>query len=1653
MDIDLPPLIYPDRVADAPIRGFLAQAYHTALRWIALGEREYLLCEGDEDIDRYFFELDGSLREIRQEQIKDLSGRISARSSAVHESIFNFLYSYTEHRKAGRRCRFLFTTNATMAAQRIQPDAAGASRSETVHLSVDVLRLWSQLASSVERTRDVGDLAANIRSLAEGYGPQEPAKGSLSPARLRAAIQYLDEEPSGWEDFLGAVEWRLDQLPYDALENALRERLAADQRAGRVPVLLSYRVLVAVLQASAHPDPMNRVLSAESLTALLTETEAELGRWAQRLHAERLSRWFTAIEARIDDHDRLLTEQGARLQRLDQGPLCALRRHSERTWRGLARFSGLKLGDTAVTLERPVVDAMLDMPGSYVLVGDPGCGKSGALYQLVARLRAERDVVLISADEIPEVGRPLLDVLEDWSEARNPVLVVDALDAARGEALATRVWKLIEGVLRSGSPFRVIASIRTFDLLARRSSATRLFAGRPHHSMSDPRFPQVAHVRVGPLDDSEIAQLASAFPELDALFRRASKALQELLRVPFNLSLVVRLLERGIAPAEIERVRTHLELLDMYWIHRVEEQEPVEDKLPRHELLRAACERIVSSRAFWVQVAGLPQQQALHGLLSGQVLVHPELSASQQDDHRVGFSHHILFDYACARLWLPDEPDRLAAELRERPDLVLVARPSLEMHLRRLWQRDLSRTDFWRTVLGVLAEPRVQEVAALIGPKIAAEEAVHAPELEPLVRSLGAQDPAERASAERALGHLVGALVRTASAPRPLTGEQAGPWCALVEATVQRGQPQAKLAAIRLLEELCASAALPVAERGTAGRAARAFFSWVDVARGDNAGLLSRAARLVIKTFDSDPAASATLLRRLLDAERTASVGFETMFALSDGVPTLLPQDPALIEDLYVGAFSYTDTSNDWLDLGGTVFGMRHRRSDMYGTALHRLAKHYPLFLARDPRRAVRALVQVLEAFRRREHGDVAREAEPFTFGAARARVKPDMSSLWDALRSRSGEEIVMLDALEARLVDVCRAPGRDGEIEALVDALVQENPLAAIWRRVLRAGARNPATVGPRFTALLASVPILTCIDTSTNAGDYLRSQFASLPEDARICIERAILSIADADDPEGLAHTTRARLLGCLPRHAIVTEEARGLLTELEQASAVPPNVPPFSVGRATSSPYRDEDYWQEAGAPIERDDHAEFRAVLEPIRALVSGAGQAGLDDDALLAALVPLRALRVALRDARFQTVHPAVRQRGWSTLLAACKQIVASERLRSRGDVAAVVQAHALVALESALAPASDTGAPHLRSAAAEVLLATGAAAPLSATIQLAVEVLAGDPHPEVRFELAKHLSSLNAAASGLVRRLVERFVRSETNPLVWAGLADTVDVLGRALPDEMARVSKVALERCTSEEHARAARDLFMNRLVDIYIVSGSSIAKDALYDAVQHLNQPGTASMAYRIVAWGTRATLAAERRERTLAVLDALTRGATSAFATLVSSSEAGARDDEAMRRVLDVLDTIGREISQCVRELAEKAPTLDEEERRQRLRQVYGGMATTLEELASTGIAPIVHHVVEALAHCTELDPRRVFLQIARAVESGCRGGYQWDHLAKEAIIELVRRYLADHRALLQDDADSRAALLSILDVFVRAGWPEARDLTYGLEQIFR
>ena len=109
--------------------------------------------------------------------------------------------------------------------------------------------------------------------------------------------------------------------------------------------------------------------------------------------------------------------------------------------------------------------------------------------------------------------------------------------------------------------------------------------------------------------------------------------------------------------------------------------------------------------------------------------------------------------------------------------------------------------------------------------------------------------------------------------------------------------------------------------------------------------------------------------------------------------------------------------------------------------------------------------------------------------------------------------------------------------------------------------------------------------------------------------------------------------------------------------------------------------------------------------------------------------------------------------------------------------------------------------------------------------------------------------------------------------------------------------------------------------------------------------------------------------------------------------------------------------------------------------------------LDALSEIGLPAIAHRLLETLESFVNFDPSGVFLRIAATLRAAKPNNYHYEQLAAGLFVRLVEEYLADYGYIFKERDDCRKALLDILDIFVAAGWPEARRLTFGLEEQFR
>lgn len=1410
--------------------------------------------------------------------------------------------------------------------------------------------------------------------------------------------------------------------------------------------------------------------------------------------------------SRSDLQDALL-KAGFRLKpaRSYRNDIERLKKHSNTTFDLLEMHAQIRVGSDTVKIQRQCAAALRQAAeeNSILVVGEPGAGKSGVLCSLAEALSEEgRDYVFLAVDHLSarslgelraEIGleHELIDVLDNWPGSHPAFVLLDALDAARGERTETMIRDLIRQIVQKSGRWHVVASIRKYDLRYG-EEIKRLFAGTPPTEFRDPEFSSIRHLNVPRLSDEELDQIASQSAELDALVRSAPAELRELLRVPFNLRLMGELLGAGVSPDELTPIKTKLELLDRYWEDRVCYGKYSD---PREAVLRDVCEKMVAERSLHLDrsvVARAETATLLDELLSKQILAEWQPSPEARPERYIlAFSHHVLFDYAVARLLLRGKPEKLVHRLENDPDLVVVIRPSLVFHFHYLWEVDRNRQQFWDVVFRITRENRIPEIGKLIGPSVAAELARTLPDLEPLCTALDNSGSAGHAAAEQALRYLVGALLAGAPKDTRLLGPDAGPWSELLERVSRNLRPSVAYAVRSLLSAMCERPEeFTPEQRAAAGQTSRRLleFAWSHTPR--DSWLVIHALQCVCRTFESDPAASAALIRRCLEFTHLSQHGFEEMPWLAREVKRLIPLDPALVEEIYRAAFTYEETSEEPTPIGRSrILPLISSRRQDYRMARHELAKTFPEFLERAPESATRALIAAMESYviQRGWPASGKRHEETFDFDGRQARLLTDYSAIWDEGDTyRHDEPLRMLDAFQQYLERLAEQQGGVEQLCKLLQILVSENRLAALWRRVLFVGARFPDAIGREILPLAWAVPILTAPDTTASAGEFIRAVFPTLNREARQRIEQAILSIPERvpADCRQRAERTRDRLLGCLAPEKLVTDEARRLLADLISQNAVPPNEPPVRIQIQTRLCTAEEDYLKDQGVLVDAEPNRKIRELEWPVKEFADRHLNSVPTLEEVNMVLPALQVLRGALSRADTEGVHPKQCDCAWDYLAAACVRIARIEGLECDVEPGSFVRKVLLEASRHPKPepichpdqdaqfdehPSWESPAPRIEAAEGLVVLATHPKC-VDPQVLEAIERLSSDPVPAVRFHIASYLATLYRTAPGLMWHITERMCREEPSRGVLQGLvAYSLPRIANVEPDRVAGLTKLIYDRVREGPGADKVREFCVGLFTDLYIWRDQSLCREVVLEiASDPVSFPDEA---HHILGRLRKAAVygpvnppdekADAVRRRTLDLFEHLLRSAHDGLQNLeqrnrdIPFNQWPQQDREEAEALLQLVDRIGSEIyfasgaydSKRQGETGAVRVPKPESER------FYREAAVILDELAETGLPSVAHYLVETLEFFIPLDPRGVFLRIGRIVRAGQQGGYQYESLAADRIVKLVERYLADYRTLLREDSECRRILIEILDTFVQAGWPNALRLTYRLEEIFR
>ncbi len=1328
--------------------------------------------------------------------------------------------------------------------------------------------------------------------------------------------------------------------------------------------------------------------------------------------------------------------------------------------------------------------------GHFLVIGDPGAGKSGCIHDLADALVDSRDVLVIPVDRLEnpsdltselrlERAQTLADLLSNWSGEGAAFLFIDALDAARTQGSLQHLCEDLEDVMRRAPRWRVVTSIRDFDLQHSRD-AQRLFAGDPHEHFKSSRFTDVRHLQVPLLSDEELDQVRVQAPALGAVLDRGGDSLTLLARNLFNLRLLAELVELTTDLTALTSVTTQIELLNLYWEEQAEGPGP-EAPLRRNLLARivramVGDRQLTASKQLLFQGAA-NEELCVNQLLSDGVLVETD-ALVQGADQQVSFAHNILFDYAVARLWLMDLPQSVIEELAsaDREDLLLAVRPSIDIAFQRLWfePQQPDRESFWARTFRFQA---TRLVGRIIPAGVAASAFRTIDDLQQLLDAVGQTEQ----HATSIMGHTITAAIMMDDDPGAefeLLGEQSARWMELASLLASTSlESTAWQIRVLLARAYRGETRLTLDERRYAGNAARQLLGHA-LENPEVRGAIPVAMHVVCQTVDTSPTDSVSLLSRFLEPKELATSGHETLDDMAQYFSRLVDVDPDFALRLTSATFSTYAPPDEQVPMGNRILPLTFRKHDMLDMARDHIADAFPAVMRLNPVMGTRIAGRILSEHYAHDHAQgLPEQSYKFPFAGGEAVLRQDYSHIWsDRSYVRHESWWKVLRALYEGLRNI----GQESpdQIPETLSCFRESFNLAAGWSVLLEAAAESPDTLGVAVRELLVVPAILFEDDTRVAAGKLIKCAYRHYADPQRRAIEETIMRLTD-ELPAELSEEYRAhcrdRMLGCIPRELVATEAARQRLDEMDAADAIPSNEAMSSGGARWIS--RDE-MLVEHGVDIAAPQNQTIRKLTQTVKEFKPADQSQSLSATQISDFFPTLEQLNEQVTAASDLSIDDRLAEDARDYLIECCERMAHAEDLVPEHRAYPFIRRTLLTAASDPKPehrPEDDeqwnSGTPSWGSPAPRISAAIGLMAlankpvTIDDDIRQAIRTLSIDSHPAVRYQIARRCLMLWKTDRSLMWDLIAHNARHEPSLGILTCFID--GVLLRFGPDEAERA-----ERLLCQVYRRTRKDVRASEVRELCAVF---FLRRALWDQdVRNerrlrvfASEPLRFAPELSRLVFLCRELLVMENEERSdeanarirswsgkflRNALRSTLREIRGIRASHGPDDEWPDKDIASFRTLHSLANSIGLQVyfaSGAFDEKQGREDTLTLEQ----LSRYAQEADPLLDLLCEVEFVDIAYDVLKTLQHLAPTRPTRIFELVGKLVTHATQDGIQYESMATDLVVEIIEQYLADRRELFRNNRALRDTLLDVLDVFVEAGWPKATRLTFRLSEVFR
>ncbi|WP_270089763.1 hypothetical protein [Sphingobacterium sp. SYP-B4668] len=1315
---------------------------------------------------------------------------------------------------------------------------------------------------------------------------------------------------------------------------------------------------------------------------------------------------------------------------------------------------------------------------SGVVVGDPGVGKSYLLSEMVSLLLdknipatmvrldfltdgSNKDI----AESIGVTGEDWIDALKLISLPENTkgIIIFDAYDTIKDEKLKAAILKQIAKAKQELPSWSIVVSVRTYDA-ARSQKLIDLF---PAEFNSDNIH--CRRFKIPVLSEEELSAFLTDQEKLKIIYEEGTAKLKDILKIPFFLSLLDVILAKTDTSTEtVKGLKSEIELLEMYWVKVVYKVTPT---IQTELFLKDLTIKMVESRVISVdKLDYLGDLSAEKVLIADQLLGENVLTEQGSYSPRIAYAHNILFDFAVSKLVLKDTAAELLEFIAADQARPFFLRPSFIYFFAHLWY--VNQAKFW-AIYDELSRS-TDDVISLFNKLI--PSTVIAKEFEDInqLGFLHGTDPIKASQASNVLQALrfvkeTPNKAAQASLLLRLSSDLQLPFVwdftFILEGLIKDPTVQADAT----IFSMCGNAARNLMDFLLANRSNPSVDQLASY----------RGISLIAKTYSTDIEASRARLQLILDMMHQPGFNIAYFSTLTDEIKEFYKIDPQFCASIYEKVSIHEENSFDAAPMhSGVLMSFTSSRHDQFGTCHYRLQELFPRFIRFSPELAIPLGLSISNNFIAKKNSDgfvfpdTIKIPYDFSVDGINAHYQVDMSHFWDQFMVRT--EPLQHTQL---IINYFEALIGANEIELLKTCLKSyfaHAKSAYNWKMLLDFGASHPEVLHNLLFDVLLQPAVLYWNDSIIAAGAFIESSISFYTDEQLHQLENTILSLPGyvGHAEQEKANVVVLRLLSRIPKERLTDAKSVAIMSASE-----PVTNEPLVTYSSTSEVLTTEMFLTEHGVDIKKPENEELLSENRKMEWLGHNFSNNLADPETYAE---PLKAANLSFAIIKDNTELPQRLKQTILTSIAAVCGIVLRSNLILKHEAQLTPEQYAsfkemlLYCLnyytesDTFAEQNSSPGSGYSSTPRSEAAFALPKLFAITKDAELLplIKQYSTDKNAVTRFGILQSINHLYPTQKELFWEIVNERLANETDWFTKSAVIGRLDNsrIFTTEPDRFLAAYQLAKQEIFEMQEGRNSYlDSFLVMALAFLRFTGDTRIKDILQECLENNLSIGTdlVFQAFEIIEPENvcRNYSDAVDVEKSGRVLDMVMLLLDMCERILISVK---AEDEvtEEVQQSFKIIDTVIQRIyfSMQVSKRILRRNTIKITQEHQEI--FYFFSKPLLEKIL--GISRQLggghmqghsaHYFIEIMGEALRFDPRFSLATTSEITAMAAGTNYTFDHSAIREVVKYTEKLLADHKSMLIEP-EAFSQIMNLLNIYVRSGWPEALELLWKLDEIFR